>query len=165
MLNSAVAECPRDAPILISGVCRLEYCSKNEFDSNYCNINNTIIKDQWLNNIIRIGGLNYRYINFASYSNGDMIVETTCYPGEPKRYFYGIKKNGRPFFKNKTNQENTPYYVIETNGQNNHKGKYESEAIVIKSSESGDGNGKEYFLSVSKLECYAELFDFENDKV
>ena len=165
MLNSVLAECPRDAPILIYGVCRLEYCSKNEFDSNYCNINNTIIKDQWLNNIIRIGGLNYRYINFASYSNGDMIVETTCYPGEPKRYFYGIKKNGRPFFKNKTNQENTPYYVIETNGQNNHKGKYESEAIVIKSSESGDGNGKEYFLSVSKLECYAELFDFENDKI
>ena len=52
-----------------------------------------------LNKIIRIGDLNYRYINLASYSNGDMIVETTAYPGTDKRVFYGIKSNGREFFK------------------------------------------------------------------
>ena len=50
-----------------------------------------------LNNIIRIGDINSRYINFASYSNGDLIVETTAFPGNDKRMFYAIKLNGRPF--------------------------------------------------------------------
>ena len=160
-----LAECPNTAPILISKECKMDYCTEEQFNSSYCEINNEIIKTQWLNNIIQIGGLNYRYINFASFSNGDMVVETTCYPGEPKRYFYGLKSNGRPFFTDKTTKEETPYYVIETNGQNNHKGKYESEPMIIKSSESGSGNGKEYYLSVSKLECYAELFDFDNNAI
>ena len=166
IIKNVVTECPVNTPILISGQCKLKYCSKAEFDSKYCKINNTIIKTQWLNNIIQIGGLTYRYINFASYSNGDMVIETTCYPGKPKRYFYGLKKNGRPFFYNKNSQEETPYYLKETNEQQtSHKGKYEAEAIVIKSSETGEGNGNEYLLSVSKFDCYAELFDFKNDKI
>ena len=159
-------DCPRNAPILSPEGCKMQYCSKNQFDSGKCIINNTIIKTQWLNNIIKIGGLKYRYVNIASYSNGDMVVETTCYEGEPKRYFYGLKKNGRAFFKDKNNKKETPYYMKETNEQGtSHKGKFEAEAIVIKSSESGEGNGKEYFFSASKLECYAEIFDFENDKI
>ena len=165
IIKTELNECPKDLPILILGECKSQYCSKDQFDSNYCSINNTIIKTQWLNNIIEIGTINYRYINFASYSNGDMIIETTSYPAEPKRYFYGFKKNGRPFFKNKNTQEETPYYVINTNEQNNNKGKYESTAIIIKSSENGEGNGKEYFLSVSQSDFYVELFDFNNDKI
>ena len=166
IIKNVINDCPKNAPILISGQCQLKHCSKAELDSGYCNINNTFIKTQWLNNIIQIGGLNYRYINIASYSNGDMVIETTCYPGEPKRYFYGLKRNGRPFFTKKYSQEETPYYLKETYDQQTyHKGKYEAEAIVIKSSESGEKNGKEYFLSVSKLDCYAELFDFKNDKI
>ena len=94
-----------------------------------------------------------------------MVIETTTYPEEPKRYFYGLKKNGRPFFKIENTQEESPYYVIDTSEQNNYKGKYESSAFIIKSSEIGEGNGKEYFLSVSQLEFYAELFDFDNHKV
>ena len=163
LINKSLAECPRDRPILISNECKMEYCSKEQFNSSYCKIDNSIIKTQWLNNIIQIGPLNYRYINFASYSNGDMVVETTAFPGENKRYFYGLKNDGRPFFTDKNTHEETPRYVIETNSQN--KNKYESQAIIIKSSENGDDNGKEYFLSVSKLDAYAELFDFNKDKI
>ena len=83
-------DCPRNAPILSPEGCKMQYCSKNQFDSGNYIINNTIIKTQWLNNIIKIGGLKYRYVNIASYSNGDMVIETTCYEGEPKRYFYGL---------------------------------------------------------------------------
>ena len=39
-----------------------------------------IDKNQIINRIIFIGNLSYRYMNFASYSNGDMVVETTCFP-------------------------------------------------------------------------------------
>ena len=55
--------------------------------------------------------------------------------------------------------------MIETNKFNNYKGKYESKSIIIKSSETGENNGKEYFLSIPSLDNYAELFDFENDKI
>ena len=161
LINKSLAECPRDRPILISNECKMEYCSKEQFNSSYCKIDNSIIKTQWLNNIIQIGPLNYRYINFASYSNGDMVVETTSYPAAPKRYFYGLKNDGRPFFTDKTTHEETPRYVIETNHQIQNK--YESQAIIIKSSENGDDNGKEYFLSVSTFDAYAELFDFNKD--
>ena len=87
LMNTFFAECPRNTPILISKECKMDYCTEEQFNSSYCEINNEIIKTQWLNNIIRIGGLKYRYISFASFSNGDMIVETTCYPGEPKDTF------------------------------------------------------------------------------
>ena len=41
------------------------------------------------------------------------------------------------------------------------KGKYESESLIIKES----GTGKEYYCSVSKLDCYSEILDFENEGI
>ena len=122
----------------------------------------SINKDQRINRIIYMGDINYRYMNFASYSNGDMVVETTCFPQERRRMFYGLKTNGRPFFKDKTNNKETPYYSI--NVENENFLKLESVGIIIKLS-NNENNGKEYFFSISKLECNAELFDFDNDKV
>ena len=158
-IYSEITECPRDKPIFISDICKLDYCSKTQFESKECKIKNSIIETQWLNNIIIIGDKSYRYINFASYSNGDMIIETTCKPGNSKRIFYGLKQNGRPFFINKTNNEETPYYSINVEGQNEPQGKYEAEGIIIKDSNSGN----EYYMSVSNLEYYVEIFDFNND--
>ena len=62
--------------------------------------NRTIITTQWLNNIICLGDDNFKYVNFATSSNNDMIIETTAIPDSPKRMFYGIKSNGEPFFSN-----------------------------------------------------------------
>ena len=39
--------------------------------------NKTRIISQWLNNIICLGAENLRYINIATFSSGDMIVEAT----------------------------------------------------------------------------------------
>ena len=122
----------------------------------------SINKAQKITRIINIGDLNYRYMDFASYSNGDMVVETTSFPQERRRMFYGLKTNGRPFFKDKSNNKETPYYSI--NVESNDFAKFESVGIIIKLS-NNENNGKEYFFSISKLECNAELFDFENDKV
>ena len=94
IIKSEQIECPRDKPILISGNCEPEYCS----DSLQCIIANPIIKTQWLNNIRTFGDLYYRYINFASFSTNDMLVETNCYPKSTKRMFYGLKADGSPFF-------------------------------------------------------------------
>ena len=84
IIKAGETECPRDRPILKSGNCVLDNCT----DSSECIVANPIIKTQWLNNIRKIGDSTYRYINFGSFSNGDMIIETTCYPKLAKRMFY-----------------------------------------------------------------------------
>ena len=115
-----------------------------------------------ISRIIYIGDFKFRYMNFASYSNGDMVIESTCYPENNKRMFYGLKRNGRPFFKDKSNNEMTPYYSIDVQTENFKK--LEGVGTIIKLS-SNENKGKEYYFSISKLECNAELFDFDNDKV
>ena len=150
-IKSEIKECPRETPILISGECKLYYCSKEVLDTPDCKIANSTIKTQWLNNIIVFGDLNYRYINFASYESGDMVVETTCYPQSKKRMFFGLQENGRPFFTN--NGENLFYSL---NIQNDNNGNFEAVALIIKLTT----EGREYFMSVSKLECNAEIVDY-----
>ena len=159
IFKAEINDCPKEKPILISGECKLQYCSKDKFASKECIINNEIIKTQWLNNFIFIGDQSFRYINFATYSNGDMIIGTTSFPQKPKRMFYGLKQNGRPFFKNRTNNEETPYYSIMFTGENYRL--TESKGIIIKSSDTY----KEYFLCVSRYDNNVELFDFENDEI
>ena len=122
----------------------------------------SIDNNQIINRIIYIGDIYYRYMNFASYSNGDMVVETTCFPEERKRMFYGLKNNGRPFFTDKSNNMETPYYSINVTTENYKK--LEATGKIIKLSNTED-NGKEYFFSISKKACNAELFDFDNDMV
>ena len=161
IIRTESSYCSIYSPLMMYSQCTIQYCSKELLDSKVCQVNNTIIKTQWLNNIITLGNMPYRYINFASYSNGDMVVETTQYPQNAYRLFYGLKKNGRPLFIDNETNEETPYYITQVTGQaNTHSGKTEATAQIISFSESG--NGEEYFFSISKLDCYGEIFDFEN---
>ena len=153
--------CPRDKPILKSGECYLVYCTNEQFNSEECKIANEQIKTQWINNFVQFGGDKFRFLSMSTSSSGDLIVESTAYPKSEIRYFYGLKKNGRPYFINKTTGEETPFYSKITEKE---PGQYELESIIIKSSGVND-NGKEYFMSFSKMEGKAEIFDFENDKI
>ena len=158
---SAEITCPKNKPILISGECNSTFCSKEDFESNKCKIANSIIKTQWLNNIIKFGDINYRYLSFGSFSSGDILVEATSRPKSENRLFYGLKQNGRPLFTIKPSNNESAHYTmvgLKDNGQ------YEMEGFVFKSSEENN-KGTEYFFSFSKLSGYAEIFDFEKDKV
>ena len=152
---SEISECPKETPIDISNNCTMQYCTKDDFSSGKCKIKNEIIKTQWLNNIIVIGDLYYRYINFASYSNGDLVIQTTSFPASTYRKFYGLKENGRPFFTN--NNQETPYFTKEI--PEDYYGILESESLIVKTS----SDGKEYFFCASKLECYAEMINLRNN--
>ena len=159
--KSEEIQCPIYKPILISRKCKLDFCTKEQFNTLECEIANPIIKTQWLNNIITFGELNYRFLTFGTYSNGDMIIEATSRPKSKKRIFYGLKKNGRPFFKNNITKEETSFYSINSTTSSN-KGQLEIDGLIIKLSGTTN-NGKEYFFSISKLEGFAEIFDFDND--
>ena len=108
------------------------------------NLTNLTIEDGLLNNIRIFGEHPYRYITFGTFSSGDMLIETTSCPKSPKRVFYGLKQNGRPFFKNRTNNEETPFYSINASTTS---GQYEIESSIIKSSDPNHF-GKEYFFSL-----------------
>ena len=118
------------------------------------------IRTQELNNIFNIGKKDYLYVNFASYSNGDMILETTTgNQNDNNRLFYGFKSNGRGYFKNEIN------YSIDINQPTSPKReKYQSENIVIKEA-NNKINNKEYLISIPKEITYVEIYDFENNKV
>ena len=126
----------------------------NQINANDCLISNvTKITTQWLNNIICIGEENFRYVNFATFSNGDMIVETTAIPDSPKRMFYGISNNGEPFFDN---QQYHATIVISGQTKSNNT-RYEGEIFVVTI------NNKEYLFSIGKGDNkYAELYDLSS---
>ena len=152
LITPAKNECDRNAPILLSdGTCTLKYCSDEEYENNVCTISNEIIKTQWLTNIIKIGDKDFRYVNFATYSNGDMIVETTAYPGNKYRYFYGLKPNGLPLF------DNSYHYIIDANYERNEAVNF---VAIINDTQY---LGQEYLVSFSKGSKYSELFMFDSD--
>ena len=154
--------CERETPIKRFGQCVIEYCTKEQFNSNYCQINNEIIKTQWLNNLINIEISYSRYVNFASYSNGDMILQSGTYPSSKKRNFIGFKKNGRSFFIDKQTNKPTYYYSFEVSQGTNYE-KFESENFVIKMN--NNDIIEEYLFSISKVMSYVEIYDFQNDKI
>ena len=151
-------ECDRDVPIkLTNGSCVMKFCTKEEYESENCILDNPIIKTQYPNNIIRIGEVKFRYLNFIEFSNGDMLFETSSYPANNTRFFYGLKSNGRYFFKKNDSNEETPFkYII---SDNEDAKKFESSNSILIS------DGKEYFISIGRVGSYTELFDFENNTI
>ena len=92
-------ECERDKPIYKENECQLTYCTKEQFKNGICKINNSIINKQWLTNIIMIGEPNYRFLNFANFSNGTMIIEVSPDKDElNKRIFFGLNADGSYLF-------------------------------------------------------------------
>ena len=154
------SECERNNPIMVNGICSLKYCSEEDYNNNICIKSNEIIKIQWLTNIIKIGDLNFRYINFANYSNGDMIIETTSYPPSSLRMFFGLKTNGLPFF----GETNHFSITVKDQPDNTDKSRCEAENFIATIND-GRQKGKEYLVSIPKNTKYAELFNFEENDI
>ena len=150
--NIILEECPKHIPFLQNGICKKE-CDGAIYNSNECEISNSIIKNKYPNDVILVGLESLRYTNFITFSNGDILFQTSSFPSNKIRIFYGLKRNGRPYFKYSNNTE-TPFLNIETK---NNQGKYESgNAIFIKEEE-------EYFISFGRVDSYSELFNYKKD--
>ena len=118
-----------------------------------------------INNIIYLGGENFRYNHFSLNSKGDMIIDTSAFPGNKERRFFGLKKNGRPYFYDENNIE-TPYRSLFVSGlENTNQQKVEGESSFIIISKSNNSVIEEYLLSFSKEDNYVELYDFENNQI
>ena len=113
ILNCNALNCNKARPIEKDNACVLTYCTEEEFNSSTCIINNQIIKTQWLNNILPVSDMNYRYINPFLTSNNDLIIQTTSVLGLPTRNYFGITNEGRDYFTNSEGEE-TPYFSIDS---------------------------------------------------
>ena len=113
-------------------------------------------------NIIGIGDTNFEYVHFALNSGGDMIVDASPSTSEApecnERRFFGLKKNGRFYFKE--NNKEYPYHSMKaTNDMNKNNGAL----CFIKLTTDDENNGKEYLFSYSLTNV--EIYDFENDYI
>ena len=124
-------------------------------------INNS--SNNGLTNVILIGEKNCKYIDFASFSNGDLILLSSSNPGSLKRYFYGIKKDGREFFNDESFNNTLQVNNEQTSGgYNNYR--YEAEIFIAKIN-NGTNKDKEYLISIPKGQQFIELYNFEEQTV
>ena len=111
------------------------------------------ITTQQLNNIICIGTNGFAEVNFASFSNNSLIVETSKDSGTEERVFYGITKEGLPLFQN-------GQYHLSFNAESGQQRK-DSENFVIRIN---DEKHSEYLMSIG-YNTNVEIYDFNQKKV
>ena len=98
-----IEECPKETPIKYENNCYLKFCTYSQYTNEECKISNSIIKTQWLDNIILIGSDSFRYINLYKDIENNLIIFTYPYYGNilkelnKNRIFYGIKSDGGLF--------------------------------------------------------------------
>ena len=114
--------------------------------------NQTIIESKWLNDIICIGDNGYRYVNFATLSNNDMIIEITALPGNDQRLFYRMDSKGNQYFTSITATGQTATSNF----------KYESQIFTININ---DAQKKEYLISIGKGKYFTEIYDISSNEL
>ena len=153
-------ECPRDYPLL--SIENNNECCYEYYDNNKHIISNNIIKIQWLNQKNILGEPKSWYMATDFSSKGDLIIETFIFNEfelVTKRYFYGIKSNGREFFYNEENNNFINQIMINSN---TNTPKYESKLIKINLV---NDNEHDFFLCVCFSNYDIEIIDFYNNKI
>ena len=153
-------ECPRDFPLLKKDSAEIE-CIYENYTSTKHEISNKIIKAQWLNRINQLGVFKTWFFATDLSSESDLIIQSLIYEGslDTKRYFYGLKKNGRSLYYNSDN--NNYVNQITLNSATTVK-KFESHLIKIKLS---NNDNRDYYLSSGFSNNTIEIIDFYNNKI
>ena len=109
-----------------------------------------------LNNIIKLSDDDFIYNHISINSKGDMIIDTSSSTSE-KRKFYGIKRDGNPYF-------GTSYYKIMSVERVNQPGRSEGEALFIKYKKNQDNSeiGECLAYIPGKDNKYVEYYFFED---
>ena len=146
-----LSECNYTNAIMKNGNC-INTCQKFEFYSGICTLENDIAKDQNFTSVIAYTDSNPDFITIGTSPNGNLISSATMW-GKTLKYFYGLKKNGRPYFY--SNNEETLFAQSDSD-----QGRTESNIFGIKLN--GSNYDKEYIISFGKEDSNFELYDFEN---
>ena len=157
IFNISSDECDKSNPFRRSEGCSSQGCTDEEFNSNTCFVDNSIIYTQWFNNIIPISEIGFNYVDIVTASNGDLIVITNTDSSNEenklKRNFYGIKNNGHKYYIGPEASEGSTFYQFTTNNI-----RAQGNIFPIKLTESTDD--KEYIIGISPNNF--EIYDLEN---
>ena len=155
IISCASDECQREKPIKIGDDCQLAYCDKLQYNNGDCKISNSIIKIQWLNDIILVGEKDFRYVGMSVTSNKDLVFATSSCPSGPDRIYYGVNQEGKPLFGNN-------FIIKKTIARSEKKDRYESIVGIMKMN--GDNSDKEYFINIGKSKTYTEILDLSSNE-
>lgn len=159
LITKIMSICEKNKPILLmNGTCASTYCSSQQFSLNLCSIDNEIIKTQWLNNIIILKEEKLKYFDFILSPDGDFLFYSHPSPSNNKRIFYGLKKNGRYYFKDENNNEEIPIFNLTTDINKGNKADSFNSFFIA-------NNGKKLILSLSNQDSYSEVFDLDGKKI
>ena len=134
----------------------MQYCTQSQFESGECSINNSIIKTQWLNDIILLDYDKFRYGSFTINSKGDMIFECSVEAAKGLRLFYRLKQDGNFYFENENGEKIPTKTIIVKNGDYSPL-RYESQIFSVLLN-----NNEEYLISISLYEGTTEYYNLEN---
>ena len=90
----------------------------------------------------------------ATTPQGTLICISSYYQTSTNKFFYGLKKNGRPYFTN--NGVETPFHSVDTGTDRNEGNVY---GIQL------NGDNKEYIVAFGANFAYFEIYDFEKGNV
>ena len=152
----------------------MNYC---QFGDQFSNIDSCFEEEEKLflnnticfNNILKFDQKKYQLNNFAKNENDDILIQFSEYKKDDKlsssRLFYGLSKDGRYFFSNKSS------YSIEFNVDIDEETFCENEFYYIneiKNSKSlfvsiTPNKGNQYLFNINSYNSMVELFDLNND--
>ena len=152
-----LSECNTTHPIKKGGICIIGNCKALEFESGACTVANDIIKEQWLTRISQYSDVKSNYATLSTTPNGDLVCISSIYSGSLEISFFGLKKNGRGYFKE--NNEETPFRTTITDQSRNEGNIF---AIKLNSTSNRD---KEYVIGFANNNASFELYDFDNNQI
>ena len=153
-----LASCDYDTPILRSNSCN-RGCTPAQIEEKNCNINNTLIQTQFLNNIVLVSPGSFKYIDITTTLKGDLLIESSSQNEKYIRYFYGLKKDGKGYYKDKIINKDINNYSITSSTE-----RYQSFIFTIKLNDTENDN--EYLVSITKdASRNIELYDFNDDTI
>ena len=141
--------CPEDKPISKDGTCVLTYCTKEEYERKICNVSNTVIKTQWLDDFPYVSEIDKPlYSTLGQFSNDEVILESNLGNPFTNRKIFSLTENGRGYI------DGIPGQIIDM--KSSYYSTYGEGAIVYV-------NGHKCYLRLSYHETI-EMYDFDEEK-
>ena len=127
------------------------------FNLTFSDDNTSPIDTETLTRIIRysLNDASSNYATITTTPNGNLICSASYYSGSTIKYYYGLKPNGRPYFKK--NGKETEFQSTDSD-----KARNEGFLYGVQLSDTSSDN-KEYIFALANNDANIEVYDFSTE--